>query len=143
MEIDTSKLTDEQITKLGEFIKTMEKENEVQKWWVIPKWSVLAGNNLEYIVEPEQDLYERCRPPLKRGFASQEEAQKWLENYLKEEDLFLKGKDELNNLKCNLGHLYEKLAKHEYLSLADIHNCFESFNASIDHGSLKELTKGE
>ena len=147
MEFDTSNLTDEQISKLNDFIHTMEKENKATKWWIMPKYSALDNiADFEryghcYQVEPQQDYYSRSRPPLKMGFNSKEEAQKWLDNYLKEEDLFLKAKDEVNNLVCNLGHIVNKLNRHEYVTNDDWHSCFESFNASFTHGSLKEVTK--
>ena len=41
MEIDTSNLTDEQISKLSEFVHIMEKENKATKWWIMPKYSAL------------------------------------------------------------------------------------------------------
>ena len=104
MEIDTSNLTDEQISKLSEFVHTMEKENRATKWWIMPKYSVF-DNRLEYEkyghcyqVEPEEPTYSRSRPPLKTGFNSKEEAEAWLKDYLKDEDLFLKAKDEINYL---------------------------------------------
>ena len=146
MEIDTSKLTDEQISKLGEFIHTMENENKkVQKWWVMPKYPVFSKEVQEfgqsYVVEPQKDTYSRSRPPLKSDFESIEAAQKWLEEYLKEDDLFLKAKDEINNLNCNLGHILSRLNHHEYVTKDDWLKCFESFDASLNHGTLKEITK--
>ena len=148
MEIDTSKLTDEQISKLGEYVHKMEEENnKVTKWWIMPKYSALCENISYnqfgpcYYVEPQQDSYSRSKPPLKIDFNSKEEAQKWLDNYLKEEDLFLKAKDEINNLNCNLGQILAKLNRHEYATKDDWLKCFESFDASLNHGTLKEVTK--
>ena len=145
MEIDTSNLTDEQISKLSEFVHTMEKENKATKWWIMPNFDVLEKYNssikLNYFVEPEKDSYSRSRPPLKTGFNSAEEANAWLNNYLFEEDLFLKAKDEINNLNCNLGHILGKFNRHEYVTRDDWLKCFESFDASLNHGTLNEVTK--
>lgn len=147
MVIDTSNLTDEQISKLGEYVHKMEEENKATKWWIMPKYSVLDNiADFErygpcYQVEPQQDYYSRSKPPLKSDFNSKEKAQKWLDDYLEEEDLFLKAIDEINNLNCNLGHLVSKLRNHQYITSTDIHDCFESFNASYNHGSIKEVTK--
>lgn len=145
MEIDTSNLTDEQISKLSEFVHTMEKENKATKWWIMPKYSVFSSEvqqfGQQYYVEPQKDSYSRSTPPLKSDFNSAEEAREWLKNYLAEEDLFLKTIDEINNLNCNLGHLVDKLRNHQYITSTDIHDCFESFNASKNHGSIKEVTK--
>lgn len=146
MEIDTSNLTDEQISKLNEFIHTMEKENEETKWWIIAKYTPFSdGLNYEkygpcYYVEPEKDAYSKSRPPLKSGFSSEEEAVKWLSDYLKEEDLFLKAEDELDNLVCNLGHIKERLMNHNKVSKVDWLNCFNSFYNSLHNGTLKEVT---
>ena len=146
MEIDTSNLTDEQISKLSEYVHSMEEENtKATKWWIMPEYPVF-GSEVEqfgqsYYVEPEQDSYSRSKPPLKSGFESKEAAEKWLKDYLAEEDLFLKAIDEINNLNCNLGHLVSKLRNHQYITSTDIHDCFESFNASYNHGSIKEVTK--
>ena len=145
MEIDTSNLTDEQISKLSELIHTMEKENKVTKWWIMPKYPVFGSEvqqfGQQYHIEPEQFSYSRSKPPLKSGFNSAEEAREWLNDYLKEEDLFLKAIDEINNLNCNLGHIVEKLQKHEYITEDDWRNCFELFNSSKNYGALKEVTK--
>ena len=146
MEIDTSNLTDEQISKLGEYVHKMEEENKkATKWWIMPKYPIF-GSEVEqfgqsYYVEPEQDSYSRSKPPLKSGFESKEAAEKWLKDYLAEEDLFLKAIDEINNLNCNLGHILEKFNRHEYVTEDDWRNCFELFNSSKNYGALKEVTK--
>ena len=147
MEIDTSNLTDEQISKLSEFIHTMEKENKATKWWIMPQYSALENVELYdkygpcYQVEPQQDYYSRSKPPLKTDFNTKEEAQKWLDDYLKEDDLFKKAADEIKYLECRLNKLVISLHNHQYISMTDIHDCFESFNASLKHGSIKEVTK--
>ena len=146
MEIDTSNLTDEQISKLGEFIHTMEEENtKATKWWIMPRYPIFGSEveqfGQQYYVEPQEDTYSKSQPPLKCDFNSAEEAREWLKNYLAEEDLFLKAIDEINNLNCNLGHILEKFNRHEYATKDDWLKCFESFDASLNHGTLKEVTK--
>ena len=146
MEIDTSNLTDEQISKLTQFIYTMEEENKKStKWWIMPRYPVFSSEvqqfGQQYYVEPQGDTYSRSQPPLKCDFDSAEEAREWLVNYLAEEDLFLKAKDEINNLDCNLGHIVARLSRHEYVTKDDWLKCFESFDASLNHGTLKEVTK--
>ena len=147
MEIDTSNLTDEQISKLGEFINNMVKENEATKWWIMPKYPVFGSEvqqfGQSYYVEPQKDTYARNKPPLKTGFNSKEEAEKWLKDYLAEEDLFSKAIDEINTLKNNLGSLIQKLRNHQYITNTDIHNCFESFNNSWDKGPISRVIKTE
>lgn len=143
MEIDTHLLSDEQINKINETVAEMLKENLHKKWWIMPKYPIF-GSEVEmygqsYYVEPQQDDYSRSKPPLKSDFNTKEEAQKWLDYYLYEEDLFLKAIDEINNLNCNLGHLVDKLRKHEHITNTDLNNCFESFNASCRNGSIKEV----
>lgn len=146
MEIDTSNLTGEQISKLSEYVHKMKEENKTTKWWIMPNFNVFEEYNpsigLNYFVEPEKDSYSKNRPSLKSGFKSKEAAEKWLKDYLAEEDLFSKAKNEINNLNCNLGHILGKLNRHEYIMRDDWHNCFESFNVSMGRGALKEVTKG-
>ena len=143
MEIDTHLLSDEQINKINETVAEMLKENLHKKWWIMPKYPIFGSEvkmyGQSYYVEPQQDDYSRSKPPLKSDFNTKEEAQKWLDYYLYEEDLFLKAIDEINNLNCNLGHLVDKLRKHEHITNTDLNNCFESFNASCRNGSIKEV----
>ena len=149
MEIDTSNLTDEQISKLGEFVRKMEEENKATKWWIMPKYTPFTGTvDFEkygpcYYVEPQKDIYSRSQPPLKSGFESKESAEKWLKDYLAEEDLFSKAIDEINTLKNNLGSLMQKLRNHQYITNTDINKCFESFNNSWDKGSISRVIKTE
>lgn len=143
MEIDTHLLSDEQINKINEAVAEMLKENLYKKWWIMPKYPIFSSEvqmyGQSYYVEPQQDTYSRNKPPLKSDFNTKEEAQKWLDDYLHEEDLFLKAIDEINNLNRNLGHLVDKLRKHERITNTDLNNCFESFNASWDRGSIREV----
>ena len=97
---------------------------------------------LDYLNTVEDtENYKKYPPSLKCDFNSAEEAREWLKDYLAEEDLFLKAIDEINNLNCNLGHIVEKLQKHEYITEDDWRNCFELFNSSKNYGALKEVTK--
>ena len=141
MEIDTSNLTDEQISKLSEFIHTMEEENKETKWWIMPKYPIFGSEveqfGQQYSVEPQQDSYSKSKPPLRLDFNSAEEAQKWLDNYLAEEDLFSKAKDEINYLKDNLEQILARFNRHEYLTKDD----WDKYFNVIDHGTLKEVTK--
>lgn len=145
MEIDTSNLTDEQISKLNEFIHNMVKENKTTKWWIMPKYPIFGSEvqqfGQSYYVEPQKDDYSKSKPPLKSDFNTAEEANAWLNNYLFEEGLFSKAKNEINNLVCNLGHILEKFNCHEYATKDDWLKCFESFDSSLNHGTLKEVTK--
>ena len=74
---------------------------------------------VNYFIEEQKDYYRRGRPPLKSNFNSKEEAEEWLKNYLEEESLFKSAKDDVDNLVCNLGHVVEKLQKHEYITEDD------------------------
>ena len=144
MEINTSNLTDEQISKLDEYIHKMEEENKkVIKWWIMPKYPIFGSEvqmyGQSYYVEPQQDDYSRSKPPLKSDFNTKEEAQKWLDDYLHEEDLFLKAINEIHYLNCNLAHLVDKLRKHEHITNTDMNNFFESFNDYWDRCSIREV----
>jgi hypothetical protein len=94
-----------------------------------------------YQIEPEELTYSRSELPLKTGFNSKEEAEKWLKDYLAEEDLFNQAIEEITKLINNLGSLVQKFRNHQYITSTDIHDCFESFNASYNHGSIKEVIK--
>ena len=146
MEIDTSNLTDEQISKLGEYVHKMEEENKKStKWWIMPRYHVFSPEvqqfGQQYYVEPQQDSYSKNRPPLKSGFESKEAAGKWLKNYLAEEDLFLKAIDEINTLKNNLGNLIQKLRNHQYITNMDIHDCFAMFSTSMEKGPISRVVR--
>lgn len=146
MEIDTSNLTDEQISKLGEYVHKMEEENKKAiKWWIMPRYSIFGSEvelfGQQYSVEPEDVCYSKNRPPLKSGFESKEAAEKWLKDYLAEEDLFSKAKDEIGYLKGSLEQILARFNRHEYITNDDWTKYFKSFDASMDHGTLKEVTK--
>lgn len=57
-----------------------------QLWWIIPRYNVFSEEEeifgQSYIVEPQGDIYPRSRPPLKSGFNSKEDAERWLKEYL-------------------------------------------------------------
>lgn len=146
MEIDTSNLTDEQISKLGEYVHKMEEENKKEtKWWIMPRYPVFGSEvemfGQQYYVAVQTDSYSRSTPPLKSDFNSKEEAQKWLKDYLAEEDLFLKAIDEINTLKNNLGSLIQKLRKHQYITNTDIHDCFAMFSTSMEKGPISRVVR--
>lgn len=146
MEIDTSNLTDEQISRLGNFIHHMEKENKkLRKWWIMPKRNVFSKEVQEfgqsYVVEPQDDKYSRSRPPLKSDFLSKEAAEKWLADYLKECALFTPAINDLDNLVVNLDHIKEKLQRFEKITRDDWNECFEIFNESLKCGSLSKVTE--
>lgn len=148
MVIDTSNLTGEQINKLVEIFHKMEEENtKPTKWWIMQKYTILS-NEIEYAkygpcyqVEPQGDVYSKNKPPLKSGFNSKEEAQKWLDNYLKEDDLFLKARNEIVNFSNNLSYIFEKFNRHEYVTNNDWVECIKSLDDSLMYGILKEVTK--
>ena len=146
MEIDTSNLTDEQISKLGELIHSMEDENKkAQKWWVMPKYSFFSKEVLEfgqtYVVEPQKDSYSRSRPPLKSDFESKEAAEKWLKEYLETKEDFELAMNDLDNLVCNLGHIKEKLQRFEKITRDEWEACFKDFDESLNQGPLNKVIK--
>ena len=137
--------TDEERQRVEDLINQIKEEKKAQKWWVIPMYSVFSKEVQElgqsYIVELQKDIYSRSCPPLKSDFESKESAEIWLNNYLAEEDMFNKAADEIQYLERGLDKLLFKLKNHRYISMTDIHDCFESFNASLNHGSIKEITE--
>ena len=145
MEFDTTNFTEEEIGKVNELINSIKKEKETQKkWWIMPNFNCFEQYNpsigLNYFIEEQKDSYSKSRPPLKSNFNSKEEAEEWLKNYLKEERLFKSAQDELDNFVCNLGHIREKLHKHEYITNDDWENCFQLFNESTVKGDLNKVT---
>ena len=138
--------TDEERERVEALINQIEEEKKnKQKWWIVPKYRVFSEEAQElgqsYTVEPQKDIYNRGKPPLKSDFNSKEEAEKWLNNYLEEEKLFKVARDELNNLIRNLGYVVEKLQRHEYISNEYWENCFARFNESKGHGYLMLVTR--
>lgn len=140
--------TDEERERVEALINQIEEEKKnKKKWWIVPQYNLFSYEESQfgesYIVEEQEDSYSRSRPPLKSDFNSKEEAEKWLKNYLEEESLFNSAEDEINNLNCNLGLIYDKLQKHEYITNDDWGNCFRMFNESRLDGALYKVTKGE
>ena len=140
--------TDEERERVEALINQIEEEKKNKnKWWIVPKYNLFSNEGHRfgepYIVEEQKDSYSRSRPPLKSDFNSKKEAEEWLKNYLKEESLFKSAKDDIDNLVCNLGHVVEKLQKHEYITKDDWDNCFELYNESKVYGALFKVTKGE
>lgn len=145
MEIDTSNLTDEQISRLGEFIQSMEKLNKSTKWWIVPKYNLFSNEEFQfdksYVVEEQKDSYSKNKPPLKSDFNSKEEAEKWLKNYLEEEKIFNSAIMQIDNLGSNLSMIKDKLEQHKMVSEDDWTECFRMFNESRINGELAEVTK--
>ena len=137
--------TDEERERVEALINQIEEEKKnKKKWWIMPNFDFFEQYNpsigLNYFIEEQKDSYSRSRPPLKSDFNSKEEAEKWLKNYLKEEELFNSAKNEIDNLNCNLGLIYDKLQKHECIKQEDWFNCFKLFNESRLNGVLSKLT---
>ncbi len=154
MEFDTSNLnlpnyfSTEDKKRVEELVGLIQKEyseKKSNKWWIMPNFDCFEQYNpsigLNYFVEEQKDSYSRSRPPLKSDFNSKEEAEEWLKNYLKEEKVFKSAQDELDNLVLNLGHIREKLHKHEYITKDDWENCFRLFTESTVKGDLNKVTK--
>lgn len=140
--------TDEERERVEALIKQIEEEKKnKKKWWIMPNFDIFEQYNpsieLNYFIEEQKDSYSKSRPPLKSDFNSKEEAEKWLKNYLEEESLFNSAKDDVDNLVCNLGHVVEKLQKHEFITRDDWTNCFRLYNESRMKGALGKVTKGE
>ena len=139
--------TDEERDRVETLINQIEKEKKnKKKWWIMPNFDIFEQYNpsigLNYFIEEQKDSYSRSRPPLKSDFNSKEEAEKWLKNYLEEEGVFKSAEDDIDILVCNLGHVIEKLQKHEYITNDDWDNCFKIFNKSRLNGALFLITKG-
>ena len=135
--------TDEERERVEALINQIEEEKKnKKKWWIMPKYNLFSNEESQfgksYIVEEQKDSYSRSRPPLKSDFNSKEEAEKWLKDYLEKERIFNSAKDDINNLVCNLGHIIEKLQKHDYVTRDDWDNCFKLFDQS---GAVYKVTK--
>lgn len=140
--------TDEERERVEALIKQIEEEKKnKKKWWIVPNFDIFEQFNnpsikVNYFIEEQKDSYSKSRPPLKSDFNSKEEAEKWLKNYLEEESLFESAKDDIDNLVVNLGHIVEKLQKHEFITRDDWSNCFNLYNESRMEGALHKVTKG-
>lgn len=147
MEFDTSKLTDEQVSKVNEFINNMVEENKATKWWIIATYSPFV--NIQeynqfgpcYTVAPQQDSYSRSNPPLKSDFNSKEEAAEWLSKYLSEDRLYSLACTELDMLKNSISVIQSKIKNHNHVTEEDWKDCFYAFNSSRLHGILKDVTE--
>lgn len=139
-----SSFTDEERERVEALISQIEEEKK-KKWWIVSKYNLFSNEESQfgesYIVEEQKDSYSRSKPPLKSDFNSKEEAEKWLKNYLEEESLFKSAKNDIDNLVCNLGHIVEKLQKHEYITEDDWTKCFKLYNESKVYGALFNVTK--
>lgn len=127
-----------------DWINQIEEENK-QKWWIVPKYRIFSEEAQElgqsYTVEPQKDFYSRGKPPLKSDFNSKEEAEKWLKDFLEEEENFRPARMDINHLVCKLNHIIEKLRNHEYITDSDWVNCFRSYNESKLYGALFKVTR--
>lgn len=140
--------TDEERERVEALINQIEEEKKnKKKWWIMPNFDWDEQFNpsirLNYFVEEQKDSYSRSRPPLKSDFNSEEEAEKWLKDYLEKESLFKSAKDDIDNLVCNLGHIVEKLQSHEFVTRDDWDNCFRLFDNSLGNGTLSKVTRGK
>jgi hypothetical protein len=136
--------TDEERERVEALINQIEEEKKnKKKWWIMPNFDIFEQYNpsikLNYFIEEQKDSYSKSRPPLKSDFNSEEEAEAWLNNYLEEESLFKSAKNDIDNLVCNLGHIAEKLQKHEYITEDDWLNCFSLYNDSRIDGALSKV----
>ena len=145
MELDVEGLSSDELARVNDLIDFLKKEHAKNtKWWIMPNfdWDEQfdLSIGLNYFVEEQKDSYSKSRPPLKSDFNSKEEAEKWLKNYLDKEVLFKSAINDINNLICNLGHIIEKLQKHEIISKDDWDNCFRWFNDSRKDGNLSKVS---
>ena len=138
--------TDEERKRVEALINQIEEEKKnKKKWWIMPNFDIFERYNpsigLNYFIEEQKDSYSRSRPPLKSDFNSKEEAERWLKDYLETESLFKSAKDDVDNLVCNLGHVINKLQKHDWVTRDDWDNCFRLFDDSMGNGALSKVTK--
>jgi hypothetical protein len=140
--------TDEERERVEALINHIEEEKKkkTQKWWIVPTISVLSveyeKDNIKcFCVEEQKDSYSKDRPPVKSDFASKEEAEEWLNNYLEEEKDFKSARNDIDNVVLNLGHIVEKFRNHEYVTEADWRECFRLYNESKINGALYKVTK--
>ena len=146
MEFDTTNFNEEDIAKVNDLINSIKKEKEPKKkWWIMPTFDAFDYDNPRtikgYVVEEQKEHYSKNRPPLKIDFDSKEEAEKWLNNYLKEEQLFDSAIMQIDNLRSNLSMIKDKLEQHKMVSEDDWSECFRMFNESRINGELAEVTK--
>ena len=141
--------TDEERKRVEALIEQIEEEKknkkQKKKWWIVPKYSVISDKVLwfgqSYFVEEQRDSYSKSRPPLKSDFNSKKEAEEWLKGYLEKESLFKSAKGDVDNLVRNLGHIAEKLQKHECITRDCWDDCFRLFDKSLGNGALSKVMK--
>lgn len=135
--------TDEERERVEVLINHIVEEKKKKKWWIMPKYNIFSKEVEEfgqsYTVEPQEDIYSRSRPPLKSGFNSKEEAEKWLHEYIAKDFMFNSAKDDLNDLILGLDLLRDKLNKHEKITQNEWEDCFRRVNKSVLDGDLCQV----
>ena len=113
---------------------------ETTKWWVMPNFDWDEQYNpsvgLNYFVEEEQEAYSINRPPLKSGFDSKKEAEKWLKNYLLEESVFQSAAKRFDIFSKLISDYADRFKQHEQLEKRylefKIHEFFEDVDKMDD-----------
>lgn len=94
---------------------------ETTKWWIMPKFSPLhSSQEYEqfgpcYHVEEQEDSYSKSCPPLKSGFDSKEEAEKWLNDYLLKQEHFQSASQRFEIFSTVISDYANKLKHHTKL----------------------------
>ena len=94
---------------------------ETTKWWIMPENTPFHNNEDYnkfgscYHVEEQKDIYSRSCPPLKSGFNSKEEAEKWLNNYLLEQEHFQSAAKRFEIFSAVMSDYADRLKNHKQL----------------------------
>lgn len=138
-------LTDEERSRVEALIHQIEQEKKNKRWWIMPAFDAFDYDNPRvikgYFVEEQKEFYSRSRPPLQTDFESEEDAKRWLRNYLEEEGIFNSAIMQIDNLMSNLSKVKDMLSRHKTISEDDWYECFRMYNESRLHGELGNVTK--
>lgn len=137
--------TDVERIRVEALINQIEQEKKNKRWWIMPAFDAFDYDNPRvikgYYVEEQKESYSKSRPPLQKDFKSEEDAKRWLQNYLEEDKTFNNAIMQIDNLVCNLGKIKDMLSRHKMISEDDWYECFRLYNESRLHGELGNVTK--
>ena len=128
---DLNDFTEEEISRVNEFIESIRKEKEKpKKWMVVPDFDAFCPGKDDfektYHVEEDEGIYSKSRPPVRSGLNSKEEAEQWLETFMQFENI-------INKLEMRI-----KITHCEWMNLCNELYCKLKNNKAINKVTLKE-----
>lgn len=127
---------------------------ETTKWWIIPENTALHNDEdydkfgpCYHVAEQEDYYYSKSCPPLKSGFDSKEEAEKWLNNYLLEESVFNSAARRFDIFSAIMSDYTDRFKNHKQLEKEclefKVHEFLEDVQKMDESLWTKDKEKGE